>query len=346
MLSAKRFSTTFICLIVFLIFLYYILFSIQLGKTHFGTFWVKNVYQYKEYLAKNMKNRKIIVISGSNGLFGLNSSIISSEFGLDVINLSSHVSLDLDFYYCMLEKYINYGDIIIMPLEFEYYAQEKFNDFHINNMMAWGQKDYLDNLNMYEYFQFIISIPKERMFKGLYYLEDKSESYKDESTIVKEVNFVNDYGVPNKWRQYSHKSLNKLGDFNIDATPTDGLLKLYDEGIEYSDIKKEISNKFIKSFYKIQKLVDSHNGRLILTWPITIKNKKFDLSQEKYMNYAQSFKNRLAKEGINIQCNPASFNIDIDNFFDTIYHLNLQGANKNTSNLVSCMKEIINTNEK
>jgi hypothetical protein len=346
MLSAKKFSIIFIGLIFFGIMLYYILFFIQIGKTHFGTFWVKNVYQYKEYLAKKTQGRKIIVIAGSNGLFGINSSILSSEFGIDVINLSSHVSLDLDFYYFMLEKYIKNGDIVIMPLEFVYYKQERFNDFHINNMMAWGQKDYLDHLNIYEYIQFIMSIPKERIFKGLYYIENKSESYKDESTIVKEVNFVNDYGVPNKWRQYSHKSLNKSGNFNIDATPTDDLLRLYDEGIEYYDINTEISSKFIKSFYKIQKLVDSHNGRLILTWPVTIKNKKFDLSQEKYINYTLSFKNRLKKEGINIQCNPASFNMDVDNFFDTIYHLNLRGANKNTSNLASCMKEIIHTNEK
>lgn len=342
MLKAKIFIVLFFLLITFSLFLYYQAFEIQIGKTHYGTFWVKNAYQYKEYLAKNSLNKKkILVISGSNGLFGIDSKLLSDDLGYEVINLSTHASLDLEYFYFLIEKYLKKGDIVLMPLEFAYYKQEQYNDFHINNMIAWGKEDYIDKLDLYEKFNFIMSIPKSRIYKGLYHLDNINESYKDKETVVREVNFINDYGTPNRWRQYSHKSLTKYGDFNIDSKPTKKLLDLYHNGIDYKDIQKPLGEKFIKSFKKIQKLIKEKQAQLILTWPVTIKNEKFDLSKDKFLAYTELLKKRLKEEKIDIYCDAKNFNMDIENFFDTIYHANLKGSRQNTKALSSCLKEIV-----
>jgi len=50
----------------------------------------------------------------------------------------------------------------------------------------------------------------------------------------------------------------------------------------------------------------------------------------------------LKKKNIPIYCNPAMFNIDINFFFNTAYHPNLDGAKIRSFNLAECINNIEN----
>ncbi|SUG34647.1 Uncharacterised protein [Salmonella enterica subsp. arizonae] len=76
--------------------------------------WVVNVQDKKEQISKDKKSNRIIFLAGSNGLFGLNSNIISNITEKNAINLAMHASLDISYYRMLLEKNITDGDIVIL----------------------------------------------------------------------------------------------------------------------------------------------------------------------------------------------------------------------------------------
>jgi hypothetical protein len=120
---------TYLALVAFLIMVlgnyYYYCFTSQLGGGVKAEWWLKDVYSYKDHVAARMPSPKIIIISGSNGLFGMDSGIISTRTGYPVVNLAGHAALDLEFFYVKLKEHIGEGDIVVMPLEFAFLQRNR-----------------------------------------------------------------------------------------------------------------------------------------------------------------------------------------------------------------------------
>ena len=118
---------------------YISLFVYQIGAPLHAEWWVHAMYQYKDYLADSCTQKKIIIFGGSNSLFGINSEVIAEKTGLPVVNLSTHAGLDLDFILYKIQQHIHPGDIVVLPLEFEYYWRDgTISQWFSENMMAWG----------------------------------------------------------------------------------------------------------------------------------------------------------------------------------------------------------------
>lgn len=87
-------------------------------------YWVRDELMFKQSLADRAGDgRRILILSGSNGLFGFDSGLIERRTGLKTINLSTHGGLPLDFQLDYADKMVRDGDLIILPLEYEYYPQ-------------------------------------------------------------------------------------------------------------------------------------------------------------------------------------------------------------------------------
>ena len=184
----KRFliNTFLIILILFMIFSAGILF---IGNKYIG----KNVYtkgaanirywvNVKNERVKELdkKGNKIVFLSGSNGLHGLDSKYASEKTGLPVLNYGLHAAFDI-YMFDIGKEILNPNDIVVLPLEFNYYQepsktslQAPFAEYVISYMPEYYQKasftkkigivmflvqtfiknpklDYLENENMEEY---------------------------------------------------------------------------------------------------------------------------------------------------------------------------------------------------
>ena len=78
--------------------LYLFLFFFQLNASVGADYWIDNAYKYKDHRAKSIQAKKIIIIGGSNALFGINSNIIEHVTGYPGVNLETHAGWDIDHF--------------------------------------------------------------------------------------------------------------------------------------------------------------------------------------------------------------------------------------------------------
>lgn len=336
--SPPRFLVTVAGILCVLIAFYYACFSYQIGAHVEAEWWLKDVYSYKDHVAARTESPKIIIVSGSNSLFGINSTIVEDITGVPVVNLAGHAAMDIDFYYMKLREHLGEGDIVVMPLEFTFLQRERVTDWFVNNMLAWGAEDYLSKLNLTGYLKFIVSVPKARLYQGILH-QGGANPIKDESEIVAHLGKILET-EGSGWRGYNYTSLNKQGDIVSGDKITTGFLKKSKHGFHYYG-GWDISDKFIQAFLKIKRLVESRDAKLLLTWSVSMKNKKFDLEVPRYQNNIGRIRDNLRKNSIEIECDPADFHFDRNFFFDTHYHLNKQGAQMRSTNLAECINNVI-----
>lgn len=320
----------FIFLILYFLF-YFFLFFYQLGaKPSPAEVWIDDILQVKDKIASNIKGRKIIILSGSNSLFGINSEIIRKELNLPVLNLGVSGGLDVRYLYFLLEKYIQKEDVVIMPLEYMRYFETGYTNWFVDNMMIWGA-DYIESLDAFELLKFILSVNPGRIISGVVAKFNDEIYVKNTNAILEwESNFKN-----TKWQGYSVKSLNSNGEINIDSS---NIIKKYDA---YLPREIEISKHFLYSFNKIKDLTLAKNASLFLTHPLTFKCKEYDLNDYETEKKLKIFSANLLKNNIHILFQPSVFHLDLKYAFNTTYHANKNGADIRTLNLAHCMKEFI-----
>ena len=331
----KNFFIIFVSSFLLLWIGYYGAFKYQLGAHVKAEWWLKNIYSYKEYVTKSSNSPRVIIISGSNALIGIDSARIEKIVGRDVVNLALHAGLSVHFYSLLVEEHAGYGDTVVLPLEFHMYS-EMPTDWLANNMLAWGWEDYLSRLSGWEMLDFLADVPPLRIVEGVFKQTGTNPVLDREVVVQKHHALVRGAG----------SKFNSHGDYLMEQGITKGLLQQLENPIRY--IKQDFddqepSEMFLKGYQRLQKLQAQRALKLIFTWPATIRNAGFDLSVPAYREKIERFKRWLAKAGVKVQCSPALFNLDAKYFHDTFYHLNNVGALIRSENLGNCIKTILDT---
>ena len=78
-------------------------------------YWVNVKNERAKELDK--QGNKIVFLSGSNTLHGLDSKYASEKTGLPVLNYGLHAAFDI-YMFEMGKQILNSGDIVVLPLEF------------------------------------------------------------------------------------------------------------------------------------------------------------------------------------------------------------------------------------
>lgn len=107
----------------------------QLGNTHLGSLWVDQVVEKKLAAARAATGPKILLISGSNSMFGINSRLLEATYGRPVVNLGVNAGLLLPLVLENAKPAMGQGDIALVPLEYPLY----YHDGEINQVLV----DYL-----------------------------------------------------------------------------------------------------------------------------------------------------------------------------------------------------------
>ena len=336
-ISPKNFLITFVSSFLLLWVGYYAVFKYQLGAHVEAEWWLKNVYSYKEHAAQSSSSPRVIIVSGSNALLGIDSPRIEKIVGRDVVNLGLHADLTMYFFSLMVEKHASYGDTVVLPLEFHFYYHQKPTDWLANNMLAWGWEDYLSRLSWWEMLDFLADVPVLRIVEGVFKQTGKNPVLDKEVVVQKHDDLV----------LYAGPGFNSHGDYLVERGITKSLLRVLENPIRYNIPQKlprwGPSRMFLKGYRLLRKLEAERALKLIFTWPATIRNAGFDRSAPAYREKIERFTRWLTKAGIKIQCSPALFNLDAKYFFDTMYHLNSVGALIRSENLGNCIKAILDS---
>ncbi len=99
----------------------------MVGRHHYSKTadYVNYLIEQKTKVAKDFdkQGKKIVIFSGSNSLYGVNSKYIHETTGLPVVNFGIHMGLE-HYIFHEAEKILKPGDIVIMPLEFSIYKKD------------------------------------------------------------------------------------------------------------------------------------------------------------------------------------------------------------------------------
>ena len=335
-------ATLFGCLGI-LVAVYVGAFFFQFGAPVSSMWWMRNVLYIKEYIAQNSDGDRIIIISGSNSLLGIDSALLEHRTGRPVVNLALSGLLGMPYMVYLLEKHLKPGDTIVMPLEADFYETPvPFYTDYVNNVLAWGD-DHWMSLNLTEKAMIFFKTSPWRVLHGI---DRKLSNPKANplKTLTREQALQNIHQVWNapdtEWKEYSYKSVNRNGDILVDPKlgQTEQFHKEYNWGRPYyTKINESLSNGFLSYYKRIKSLAEDREAELFLTWSVTTKNRFFNLDKKPRRRKLQNFVDLLQKYGIPIHCNPIHFNFSPEFFFDTMHHLNSTGARMRTENLADCM---------
>lgn len=260
--------------------------------------------------------------------------MISRITGWDVVNLSVHGGLPLDFLYYKIYKCIREGDVVVLPLEYDYYTREDISEWFCNNMLAWGHDHYLNYLPLLDYLNFFKNVPPKRVFVGL--LAGPKKQRLSQQAIVSTLKKRGKQQVD--FRYYGFNSLTSSGEFIALLPPTQEIIRRANAGIVFWSRDYEISQYFCREYIKLKKMIEKNGGQIIVTWPSTLKNKFFDLEEENGEMLAKDFKTKLKNKDIDVCFPPEFFQYEVSFFYDAKYHLNYRGLAIRSALLGKCLK--------
>lgn len=81
--------------------------------------WIGGLYALKQARAGAENGAKVVLVSGSSGLFGLDSEAMENRLGLPVVNFSTHAGLGIKYLLHRGRGALRAGDTALMALEYE-----------------------------------------------------------------------------------------------------------------------------------------------------------------------------------------------------------------------------------
>jgi len=307
-------------------------------------YWVREVKIAKQHLGGRIKEPKIVILGGSNGLIGIDSSLIEHDTQIKTINLSLHAGLSLNYLTRYAEPFLNNGDILIMPLEYNYYGKSsgglQFSSWFTNNIMTWD-KPFFMNMDFTDKSRFVFSVPLKRVLNGAFaklyatrlLTKHKARHLLTESEVINKAEVIlreKKYEIPNQG--YTLDRLNEYGDFKANSGAQ------YFENRGYDIDKGFVYDRWAwQSIKNIAVYCTSKNIRLFIVWPPTIEDAQLGVRSSLTQGYLSRIRNELENIGIQTLGNPEDFSFERAYFFDTPYHLNAEGRLLRTRKLVSLL---------
>ena len=161
-----RFFIQFCITLVILLVLWIALVYFQTGNPTQTSQWVADVYNKKTAIAQNIQTDKIVIVSGSNSLFGVDSQLLSEKFQKPVINLGVNAGVYLPYILFHAKKVIKKGDTVLLPLEYSMYIYDGIPNTQMIDYIFSRDFEAFFSLSLREQFYMIWNINFERIYAG------------------------------------------------------------------------------------------------------------------------------------------------------------------------------------
>ncbi len=281
-------------------------------------YWLYKAIIKKERFAKSIDKNKIVLVGGSNVLFGINSTMIQEFFKIPTVNFGLHASLQTDYILYRTKNFLKKGDIVIAPFEYPnlLYSNREFKSVKRDFILSYDRKYFINSINFVNKLKIIFSISINEILKKIKRIFNGK--FKKEAYPSIYLNENGDYTRKN----YKWVNKNNYKAFSIS-----------------NEFKETLALKDIKKFSKWCKL----NGiNFYISFPNTLNHDKYYTKDyREYFNFLLYY---FKQNDIAIIGKPSDFLFDDKYFFDTDYHLNSDGAKLRTSELIKLLESIISKN--
>jgi hypothetical protein len=128
--------------------------------------WVWDAYAKKTQIANSIDGKKIIIVAGSNTLFGIDSKLLSKNLHLPVVNFGVNAGVYLPYTLYKAKSVIKNKDIVLMPLEYSMYNYDGEPNIQMIDYIFSRDIDAFFELSFKEQFYMIWNIPFKRVYDG------------------------------------------------------------------------------------------------------------------------------------------------------------------------------------
>lgn len=319
----KRFLIILIIVIFILgVIVHPVIFFINLNKKNLIEQYLNEWINIKEKYS-NENGNKIVILSGSNTIFGVDAQKMEKELNMPVLNGGTHAVLHEYIFYWAEENILKDGDIVIMPLEYEQYENNLYGDEYLAYILGYDS-DYFNTFSLYDKIKFIYKVSPQSLLDNI------------KDLVINKI--LEEYSYSPK---YSSKYLNYNGDMTdnkVENKKTNEQLMqtikntvFVEDEVPCKEFKKEMEN-FIK-------YCNEHNIKIYATWPAYLYDKKeFSNPDLEKINNIEEYYN---SKNIKVLGNYTDSIYDINLFYDSYYHLNEEGKSIRTKYLINLIKEEI-----
>lgn len=318
----KRYKIFLVYLVVFswaLAIVYSAAFYLQLGVPTENTRYLAEWIDKKVNYAHSIQDKKLIIVSGSNTLFGIDAERIEKECKIPTVNMGTHGGLGLKYILNHAKSLINDGDIVLLPLEYDFYVNaESFSGEFLDYVIS-RDPDYFRNKDLREKLLFIYSTDPLHILHGL-----KARLFPDGR---------------NMRNPYDSKYLNRNGDMTNNN---------YENKLDDEILLRRAAN----SPFQGEKGMSEESARVLAEF-IAFCREKNSIVLAAYPSYLHANK-QFASDDLKTLAQIREFydahgapvlgrydDYEADDFYDTRYHLNSAGKEKRTARLIHELKEYV-----
>ena len=283
-------------------------------------------HSYKQFLLKHTQGQRLIIDSGSNSFFGIDSHLLESEFNLLTINLADNASYPLQSKLLRIEKYANSGDIVLLPLEWQYYSYKTVPSVFLNNLL--GNLHYYHQNNPVQDIKQIWQTPFSNFIKGVnHYRKGISNSHRHLEQHLK------------RFKNQERGDFIQE-DFDLEFEEASKVMAC-DEYVLGNALKNGFTLSFtFKENIKLIQQLQKKGIHIFLTWPIVVGegcySQKNTLALKSFINL---IKETLNDNGLLILGDPYKNRFAAEFMLNSYYHITSEARYIHTKALIEDIKQ-------
>ncbi|MBY6190727.1 hypothetical protein KUV22_09900 [Microbulbifer agarilyticus] len=286
-----------------------LLVMVQEGVPTSSSKWASDLYQLKDAHARASGEPKLLIVSGSNSVFGINANTIKDTYSLPTTNYGVHAGLGLRYLLERSKRVLNEGDIVYLPLEYALYQQTPKPSSQLMDFLLATDPEYFQSLPPYEKLHGYLNISFSRIWEGI---KGGSNRYQGSSAKIYHVMNIDKSG------NQRAESIEQAG------IHTDKLANLPPKDIGNGELTA-YSREILTGYFE---WAQSKNICVIGAPPNLLYHEAY-----KSDNFQQFFRGIVSffnSNDIPFAGSAKDYLLPVDLFFDTEYHLNANGIESRT----------------
>ena len=276
----------------------------------------------KDRLIRNTPSPKIILVGGSNLAFGIDSKALQDSLGLNVVNMGLYAKLGLKYMLAQVRPYIKTGDVVVVVPEYDqFYGEYANGDNTLNTALLYAPADRIpDFIRSYSIVDVVLR-PRVENTRRSFLRAFAAALGKENMLFPQDTNTV-----------YNRHSFNKYGD---------AVSHLDKKGMNPDSIfvkqlppLKDFNRGTLKDLNSIASKAQEEKAHAYFLFPSYI-----DRSYVINVAAIDSLRRKLAGGmEIPILGTPKDFVMAKQYFFDTRYHLNREGRDLRTMEMIEVLR--------
>jgi hypothetical protein len=294
-------------------------------------------HSYKDFLLRYTNSPRLIIDSGSNSVYGVNSGILEKELRILTINVADNAGYPLREKLYRLEKFTHKGDVIMLPLEWSHYFFKETPWFFLENLFAelnfyYHEMPILIKLNLIAKLPFSSTV--RILFKKI------TQPTLIENQIQAEYKRFIDYEDRFRQKERGDSKEAIMASNNKDKGVSCNEY-IFGKGLGYDVLKSGfiISEQFKQNIELIKKL-QNKGVQVLFTWPTVVGDGCY---QGKYADSFQAFvikiKHYLNQNNILFVGEPDESRFEKNYLFNSYYHVIAVARDNRTKKLVELIQK-------